>query len=192
MVMNNLEIERRIFMISEYKEINVRGILLRIAVVFTIVALGIALNILKVIPNNNIVEASTLTKESKEISKEKIATINQKTEQLRTLEIQNKKINQFITAKRNIVIETMKAHPENFNIAKQKSITVQSDIIEDQITKLIFFNQASKYDITIDHTLNLPTHETITYLDKMIGITSYRNKEMKSIKKQVEILSSLL
>lgn len=192
MVMNNLEIERRIFMISKYKEINVRGILLRIAVVFTIVALGIALNTLKVIPNNNIVEASTLTKESKEISKEKIAIINQKTEQLRTLEIQNKKINQSITAKRNIVIETMKAHPENFNIAKQKSITVQSDIIEDQITELIFFNQASKYDITIDHTLNLPTHETITYLDKMIGITSYRNKEMKSIEKQVDILSNLL
>ncbi|MBU3179330.1 hypothetical protein KPL47_23870 [Clostridium estertheticum] len=182
-------------MISKYKKINVRGILLEIAVVFTIGALGIALNTSKVIPNNNIVEASTLTKEtkeSKEISKEKIAIINQKTEQLKSLEIQNKKINQSNTAKWCIVIKTMKAHPENFNIAKQKSITVQSDIITDQITKLILFNQASGYDINIDHTLNLPTHETITYLDKMIGITSYRNKEMKNIEKQMDILSSLL
>ncbi|MBU3158008.1 hypothetical protein LL038_14555 [Clostridium estertheticum] len=57
--MNNLEIERRIIMISKYKKINVRGILLGIAVLFTIGALGIALNTSKVIPNNNIVEAST-------------------------------------------------------------------------------------------------------------------------------------
>ncbi|MBU3202344.1 hypothetical protein LL037_08150 [Clostridium estertheticum] len=46
-------------MISKYKKINVRGILLGIAVLFTIGALGIALNTSKVIPNNNIVEAST-------------------------------------------------------------------------------------------------------------------------------------
>lgn len=60
MIMNNSEIKRRIIMISKYKKVNIKGILLGTAVVLIIGALGIVLNTSKISSDKNIAENPTL------------------------------------------------------------------------------------------------------------------------------------
>ncbi|MBU3099984.1 MULTISPECIES: M56 family metallopeptidase [Clostridium] len=60
MILNSLEMKRRIIMISKYKKINIKGILLG-AIAFVIIgSLGIALNTSNVISDKNVAKATTL------------------------------------------------------------------------------------------------------------------------------------
>ena len=60
MVMNSSEIKRRIIMISKYKKINIKGILLGTVIVVIIGGLGIAINTSKINSDKNIAKATTL------------------------------------------------------------------------------------------------------------------------------------
>ncbi|MBU3146063.1 M56 family metallopeptidase [Clostridium sp. CF012] len=60
MVMNSLEIKRRIIMISKYKKINIKGVILGTVVIIIIGSLGIALNTSNLSSDNNITKATTL------------------------------------------------------------------------------------------------------------------------------------
>jgi len=60
MVMNRLEIKRRIIMISKYKKLNIKGILFGTVAFVIIGGLGIALNTSNLQPDKNIVSATTL------------------------------------------------------------------------------------------------------------------------------------
>ncbi|WAG70990.1 M56 family metallopeptidase [Clostridium sp. CF011] len=60
MVLNSFEIKRRIIMISKYRKINFKGILLGTVVFVIIGGLGIAINTSNIISDKNIVKATTL------------------------------------------------------------------------------------------------------------------------------------
>jgi len=60
LIMNNSEIKRRIIMISKYKKINIKGILLGAAVIVIISSLGFMLNTSKISSDKNIATNSTL------------------------------------------------------------------------------------------------------------------------------------
>jgi bla regulator protein BlaR1 len=60
MVMNSLEMKRRLIMISKYKKINIKSILLGTVVVVIIGSLGITLNTSSVRSHKNIAKATTL------------------------------------------------------------------------------------------------------------------------------------
>ncbi|MBW9149138.1 stage II sporulation protein P [Clostridium sp. CM028] len=60
MILNSFEIKRRIIMISKYRKINFKGILLGTVVFVIIGGLGIAINTSNIISDKNIVKATTL------------------------------------------------------------------------------------------------------------------------------------
>ncbi|MBU3128751.1 M56 family metallopeptidase [Clostridium tagluense] len=64
MVMNSSEIKRRVIMISKYKKINIKGILLGTVVVIIIGGLGIALNTSNLNSDKNIASATTVKVET--------------------------------------------------------------------------------------------------------------------------------
>ena len=64
MVMNSLEIKRRIVMISKYKKINVKGILLGTVIAIIIGGLGVVLNTSNISSDKNIARATTLQVET--------------------------------------------------------------------------------------------------------------------------------
>ena len=64
MVMNSLEIKRRIIMISKYKKTNIKGILLGMVIALIIGGFGIALNTSKVSADKNIAKAAELQAET--------------------------------------------------------------------------------------------------------------------------------
>lgn len=60
MVLNRLEMKRRIIMISKYNKINIKGILLGAVLVFIIGGFGIAINTSSISSDKNIAKATTL------------------------------------------------------------------------------------------------------------------------------------
>jgi bla regulator protein BlaR1 len=157
MIMNNSEIKRRIIMISKYKKINIKGMLLGAAVVIIISGLGIMLNTSKISSDKNIATNSTLqvqtpldtsTNTVNNISNENLSTITKNSSSDNT--------NSLVPISSDIVIYN--SHP-NEDYPSGKKVTDVGALINDKLVneglKSSFLkcnipieNYSQSYDIT--------------------------------------------
>jgi bla regulator protein BlaR1 len=147
MVMNNLEIKRRIIMISKYKKINIKGILLGTIVIFILGSLGIVLNTSNISSDNSIAKATTL--QVKMPVKTSISTVNDTANATTTTTKKSSdSVNNVVPFSADIVIYN--SHPNDVYPSGMK-VTDVGALLNDKLIKVGFNSQFMKIDSNTDY-----------------------------------------
>jgi len=133
MVMNRLEIKRRIIMISKYKKLNIKGLLLGTVVVIIIGGLGIVLNTSNLEPNKNIASATTLQAKTP-VTTPKGAINNTSNVSTTATSINTSKVNTNPTVPFTSNIVIYNSHPDEAYSSGMK-VTDVAAIINDKLVK---------------------------------------------------------
>ena len=190
MIMNSMEIKRRIVMISKYKKINIKGILLGTVVCVILGGFGIALNISNISSDNNLAKTTTFkVKTPVALSKSTVSSISNVIAPSITKKSSSDSINSIVPFSSDIVIYN--SHPDEAYPSGMK-ITDVSSLLNDKLLKEGFnshFTEISSstdysksYQITRDYiTKNVKAYSNTILLDIHRAITEKDNSDMKKI-----------
>lgn len=149
MIMNSLDIKRRIIMISKYKKINIKGILLGTIVVIIIGILGIALNATNISSDKNIAKTKTMQIE-KPVTPSKI-TVNNTSNEAASAAIKkssNDNTNPIVPFSSDIVIYN--SHPDEVYPSGMK-VTDVGALLNDKLVSKGYNSHFIKIDPSTDY-----------------------------------------
>ncbi|MGV8981178.1 M56 family metallopeptidase [Clostridium sp.] len=148
MVMNSLEIKRRIIMISKYKKINIKGILLGALVVIIIGSLGISLNTSNVSSDKNVASATTLQVETPVVPSKITVNSTLNTASTEIKKSSNNNTNQIVPFSSDIVIYN--SHPDEAYPSGMK-VTAVGALLNDKLVSEGFNSHFIKIDSSTDY-----------------------------------------
>lgn len=167
LVMNSSEIKRRILMISKYKKINIKSMLLGTVVVITISGLAISLNTSKISPDKNIAKTSTLANTPIAITPNKIDT----TSNIKIEKLSSNYQNPVAPFSSDIVIYN--SHPSE-DYPSGVKVTDVGKLINDKLIKeglksnFIMCKDATEYGKSYKNTRNIITKNVKGYSNTIL------------------------
>ncbi|MBZ9689324.1 M56 family metallopeptidase [Clostridium estertheticum] len=179
MVLNRLEMKRRVIMISKYNKINIKGIILGAVVVFIIGGFGIAINTSSISSDKNISKATTLQIDSLVKTPKSLVTSSVSASPNIKKSVSNS-TNHIVPFSTDIVIYN--SHPDE-TYSSGKKVTDVGATISDKLVKEGFNSHLIKCDPPTDYTKSYQaTRDMITK-----NVKQYSNTILLDIHRDITV-----